>query len=95
MIYGIIGALTLLIDQFLKFWTVSNVELNTGIQPLIPGFLHITYIKNFGIAFGLFSKAPWLRWVLLVLLLAFTAAITWPLPNKRPYPFQNKGGAMQ
>lgn len=77
MIYGIVGALTLLIDQFLKFWTVSNVELNTGIQPLIPGFLHITYIKNFGIAFGLFSKAPWLRWVLLVLLLAFTAAMVY------------------
>ncbi len=77
MVYGIIGLLALLIDQFLKFWTVSNVDLNTGIQPLIPGFLHITYIKNFGAAFGLFSGAGWLRWVLLVLLLAFTAAMVY------------------
>lgn len=75
MVYGIIGLLALLIDQFLKFWTVSNVALNTGIQPLIPGVLHITYIKNFGAAFGLFSGAAWLRWVLLVLLIAFTAVV--------------------
>ena len=52
MVYGIIALLALLVDQFLKFWTVSNVALNTGIRPLIPGFLHITYIKNFGAVFG-------------------------------------------
>lgn len=77
MVYGIIGLLALLIDQFLKFWTVSNVELNVGIRSLIPGFLHITYIKNFGAAFGLFSQAGWLRWVLLVLLIAFTALMVY------------------
>ena len=73
MVYGIIGLLALLIDQFLKFWTVSNVALNTGIRPLIPGVLHITYIKNFGAAFGLMSGFGALRWILLILLLAFTA----------------------
>lgn len=73
MIYGIIGLLLLLIDQFLKFWTVSNVALNTGIQPLIPGFLHITYIKNSGALFGVLSGFGALRWILLLLLIAFTA----------------------
>ena len=73
MIYGIVGLLLLLIDQFLKFWTVSNVALNTGIQPLIPGFLHITYIKNFGALFGALSGFGALRWILLLLLIAFTA----------------------
>ena len=73
MVYGIIGILALLIDQFLKFWTVSNVALNTGIRPLIPGVLHITYIKNFGAVFGIMSGFGALRWILLVLLLAFTA----------------------
>lgn len=73
MVYGIIGLLALLIDQFLKFWTVSNVALNTGIRSLIPGVLHITYIKNFGAAFGLMSGFGALRWILLILLLAFTA----------------------
>lgn len=73
MVYGIIALLALLVDQFLKFWTVSNVALNTGIQPLIPGFLHITYIKNFGAAFGVMSSFGALRWILLILLIAFTA----------------------
>ena len=73
MVYGIIGLLALLVDQFLKFWTVSNVALNTGIRPLIPGVLHITYIKNFGAVFGVMSGFGALRWILLILLLAFTA----------------------
>lgn len=73
MVYGIIGLLALLIDQFLKFWTVSNVALNTGIRPLIPGVLHITYIKNFGAVFGIMSGFGALRWILLILLLVFTA----------------------
>ena len=73
MVYGIIALLALLVDQFLKFWTVSNVALNTGIRPLIPGFLHITYIKNFGAAFGVMSGFGALRWILLILLIAFTA----------------------
>ena len=73
MVYGIIALLALLVDQFLKFWTVSNVALNTGIRPLIPGFLHITYIKNFGAAFGVMSSFGALRWILLILLIAFTA----------------------
>ena len=66
MVYGIIALLALLVDQFLKFWTVSNVALNTGIRPLIPGFLHITYIKNFGAAFGVMSSFGALRraWVI-------------------------------
>lgn len=73
MVYGIIALLALLVDQFLKFWTVSNVALNTGIRQLIPGFLHITYIKNFGAAFGVMSGFGALRWILLILLIAFTA----------------------
>ena len=73
MVYGIIALLALLVDQFLKFWTVSNVALNTGIRPLIPGVLHITYIKNFGAVFGVMSGFGALRWILLILLIAFTA----------------------
>ena len=75
MVYGIIGGMLLLIDQFIKFFVTKNVELNVGIKTLIPGFLQITNIRNYGVAFGLFSNASWLRWILLILLLVFTAAI--------------------
>ena len=76
MLYAFIGLLFLLADQFMKFWTVAHVELNAypG-KELIPGVLNLTYIKNTGIAFGLMSKVPALRWILLVLLAAFTAFI--------------------
>ena len=75
MLSAIIGVLFLFADQLIKFWTVSHIELNTGIQELLPGILHLTYIKNYGAAFGLFSNAPWLRWVLLGLLVCFTLFI--------------------
>ena len=76
MLYAIVGLLFLLADQFLKFWTVGHIELNAypG-KELIPGVLNLTYIKNAGAAFGLFSKFGALRWVLLALLIAFTAFI--------------------
>ncbi len=76
MLYALIGILFLFADQLLKFWTVSHIELNAypG-KELIPGVLNMTYIKNSGIAFGLFSKFSGLRWVLLGLLAAFTVFI--------------------
>ena len=76
MLYAFIGLLFLLADQFIKFWTVAHVELNAypG-KALIPGALNLTYIKNTGIAFGLMSKMPSLRWILLGLLAAFTVFI--------------------
>ena len=76
MLYLIIGLLFLLADQYLKFWTVAHIELNAfpG-KELIPGVLNMTYIKNAGVAFGLFSKFSALRWVLLGLLIAFTLFI--------------------
>lgn len=76
MLYLIIGVLFVLVDQYLKFWTVAHIELNAfpG-KELIPGVLNMTYIKNAGAAFGLFSKFSALRWVLLGLLIAFTLFI--------------------
>ena len=76
MLYALLGILFLFADQLLKFWTVSRIELNAypG-KELIPGVLNMTYIKNSGMAFGLFSKFSGLRWVLLGLLAAFTVFI--------------------
>jgi len=76
MLYAIVGLLLLLIDQFMKYWTVAHIELNADPgKVLIPGLLNWTHIKNFGAAFGLGSKFGGLRWILLILLLAVTAFI--------------------
>ena len=74
MVSIVLGVIALLLDQILKFWTVANLDLNTGIKDL-PGFVRLTYIKNFGAAFGVLKDAAWLRWLALILLLVFTAAV--------------------
>ncbi len=75
MLYAIVGVLVLLADQFLKYWTITNLELNTGIRELIPGVFQLTYIRNYGAVFGLLQNASWLRWALLALLILFTAGM--------------------
>ncbi|HEY9899295.1 MAG TPA: signal peptidase II [Pantanalinema sp.] len=44
---------TLLLDQFAKFGIVAALALGHS-RPLIDGFLHLTYVRNFGAAFSLF-----------------------------------------
>ena len=67
-------------DQGLKFWTVANIPLNAAPAdqiPMIPGIVHLTYIRNTGAAFGMMKGGRWL-FLLLPLPLLFwpTASIT-------------------
>ena len=77
MIYAIVGVAAVFLDQALKLWVVRNLELNVGLHYLIPNFFRLTYIKNTGMLFGLMQDAGWLRWLLLLLLLAFLAAMVY------------------
>ncbi len=54
--------LVLLIDQFSK----ALVERYL-VRPvfIIPGTLWLTYTRNAGIAFGMFSRSPWIIWIIL------------------------------
>lgn len=71
MLYAIIVGLIVLLDQFFKYWIVANIELGEQIQ-LIPGIIHLTYIKNTGAAFSMFEN---MRWLLLAVTVAAIAAI--------------------
>ena len=45
---------TLMLDQITKILVVSNMAYGeAGTIPIIPNFLHLTYIHNDGMAFGL------------------------------------------
>ena len=46
----------LLLDQWSKFWIHRSMELHQSI-PVIPKFFNLTYIRNPGAAFGLFSES--------------------------------------
>jgi signal peptidase II len=85
LIYAIATVIVLILDQLLKLWTTSNIELSTGYKDLIPGVLGITNYHNYGIAFGLGSgnHSLLLRWLMVVLVLAFSAVIVVLLVRKK------------
>lgn len=75
MIYAIAAVLVLIADQAVKFWTTKNVILSAAgadCADLIPGFVHMTNVHNYGAAFSILQNA---RWPLVVLTLLFVVAI--------------------
>ena len=76
----LIGAVLAAADQLFKMLIVNNFTLGET-RPLIPNILNLTYIRNEGVAFGMFSGMSWLFIVLTVLLLSF---IIFYMFRKRP-----------
>ncbi|MBT9169163.1 MAG: Lipoprotein signal peptidase [Syntrophomonadaceae bacterium] len=50
----LIAVLVVLFDQLSKLLVVNTMSLNQSI-PVIPNVFHITYVHNFGAAFGLLA----------------------------------------
>lgn len=81
----------LALDQATKAWVVSAFRLYESV-PVIPGLLHLTYVRNPGAAFGLFSghaaawRVPFFLAVTAVALVAI-ALIARRLPPGRPWAF--------
>ena len=60
--YLIFAAVWVALDQGVKFLVRAAIPLHTS-QPFLPGF-DLTYIRNTGAAFSIFSSATWLLTVL-------------------------------
>lgn len=58
------------LDQLTKYLTVRGIPMGAQV-PLIPGVIHLTYVRNTGAAFSLFSG---MRWLFLLLVVVFFAA---------------------
>lgn len=78
MFYAIAVVLVLIADQALKYWVSLNIDLNTGEQALIPGFIKLVNIHNSGAAFGLLGGGGW-RWVVVVVALVFAVVVVYAL----------------
>ena len=66
-------------DQALKAWVVQNIPLNASAaeeRALLPGIVHLTHIRNSGVAFGMFAGG---RWLFVALLAAFCVLVVWAL----------------
>ena len=73
-------ALAIITDQLSKAWAMASLRA-LGSMPLIPGCLSLTYVKNTGIAFGLFAGQGLLVAgfivVLAVIAFSFVRGVNW------------------
>lgn len=63
MIYFIIAALVVMLDQVVKYFMTLNLTPGVNVQ-LIPGIIHLSYQENTGAAFSFMSN---MRWVLVAI----------------------------
>ena len=63
LIYSLIIALGIILDQLTKYLTVTLLK-PVGSVPIIKGVIHLTYVENRGAAFGMLSDN---RWVFLII----------------------------
>lgn len=73
MLYAIIVAILVALDQIVKFLVVEHIPLGAHF-PFIPRVLELTYVKNSGAAFSLFSQHTWLL-ALVSLVLSIVLAV--------------------
>ena len=84
IIYGVDAIILIALDQLVKLWAIANLQ-GQPVRPLIRGFLHLTYLENTGIAFGLlsgFGGAQVLFSVVKLALLALVIIYFFKLPQE-------------
>ena len=73
--YLVLAVAALILDRWTKAWIQGQFDLNESVT-VIDGFFNITYVRNTGVAFGIFSSisSP-MKAVLLSLFTAFAAVV--------------------
>ena len=62
------------LDQLTKYLTVQYIPMGAQVR-LIPGLVHLTYVRNTGAAFSMFSGMRWLFLLLVVVFFTATALL--------------------
>lgn len=79
MLYVILSAALVLIDQITKILTVKNIPFEESIN-VISGVLSLTYIKNTGAAWGIFAGA---RYFFIIFTAIVLVVLTYIIIKKR------------
>ena len=58
-IFAALGAALLALDQWVKHWITVNLPLGES-MPLLPGFMQLRTVHNYGAAWSSFSGMRWL-----------------------------------
>lgn len=83
-----VGLMVLLVaaDQWIKVWAVHNLAGNASI-PLIPGVLQLSYVENYGGAFGIFQGKALVLAVITAVFLGVLAGLVLFFGLKKRYVF--------
>ena len=66
MLFFIISILIVIADQAVKYFVTIKLALG-GQLPLIPGIIHLTYVRNTGAAHSILTEYTWLLTIISVL----------------------------
>ena len=82
MFYGILAALAAMIvglDQWTKWLTVTHIPSTNGsaVVKAIPGFFHITHIKNTGAAWSMLEGQTWLFVLVTAVFFVILGVLIW------------------
>ncbi len=82
-----LAAIVLLIDQFVKWWIIEIVELQSRVSvPVLP-FLSLTWVENRGVSMGMLQADGDLgRWVLVGLTGLIAAVVAIWIRRERHWP---------
>lgn len=83
MIYGLIAAALVALDQIVKYWVMTNIAIGEHI-PLIPHVVELTYVTNTGAAFSIFSEHTWALALVSLVMSAVLALALWKGLFKHP-----------
>ena len=74
----ILAAVLLAADQWVKYWTVTHLALGESC-PLLPGFVELLRVHNYGAAWSSFSG---MRWMLVGVTAVIVAAVAFVLARR-------------
>lgn len=72
--YLLVSLGVLVLDQWTKWLVEAHLPHHTA-EPIIPGLLNLTHVRNTGVAFGLFASDLGSGWLLTLLGLGALAAV--------------------
>ena len=84
MIYAIIAAALVAVDQLVKYLVMTNIPLGEHV-PFIPYLLDLTYVTNTGAAFSIFSEHTWALALTSLIMSALLALALWKGLFKHPF----------
>ena len=78
MIGALVAAVILALDQWVKYWITVNLPLGES-MPLLPGFVQLRTVHNFGAAWSSFSG---MRWLLVAVTSVIVLAVAYVLVRR-------------